>query len=387
VRSSKPGIGGVYVARHGDATRHQLLPSLGSATYVHTGHLLIDRNGTLMAYPFDAASLEFRGEPVALDDRLSAQIGPSHLPLDASRTGVLAYWNGLGPVSRLERYDRTGRLLGQIGSQSSQFSPDLSPDGTRLLITRRIGPLHNELWAGDLAADAWSRVTFSPAGARFGVWSPDAERIAYSTLAQSGSRLYERAASGVGEERVLFDPGYWAVFPLDWSRDGQWLIYVASTANAWDVGAVNPRTGTRRPLAATMSNEIQGQLSPDDRWLAYASDESGTWEVYVTTFPDAAGRWQISSDGGAQPRWSPDGRELFFLADDGTMMSAAVKPGKGFAAAPARALFRTRALRTVAPFRTGYAVAPNGDFVICNVVSEAVEPITIVQGWAAALRR
>jgi Tol biopolymer transport system component len=276
-------------------------------------------------------------------------------------------------------------LLRQTGEQGHQFSPDLSVDGRKLLITRRPVPTQNELWSVDLETGEWSRVTFSPAGSRFGIWSNDSARIVYSSLGQDASRLYERAASGAGGERVVFDPPHWAVFPLDWSADGRWLIYAAATGTAWDVGALNVRDGTRRPLLDTASNEVQGQVSPDDKWLAYASDESGTWEVYVTSFPDATGKWMVSSDGGSQPRWSADGRELYFLQGDGTLMTAAVKPGATFSAAQARALFRTTALRNLTPFRTGYVVSPKGEFLISSVVSEAVEPITIVHNWTAAL--
>jgi Tol biopolymer transport system component len=385
IRSDKPGVSGVYVGQVGSDARKQIIESRASATFVEPNYVLSDRNGTLMAYPFDLKTMELRGEPLPLDDRLSAQMGPSHLPLEGSANGTLAYWNGLGPVTRLEWHDRSGRLLRQVGVQAHQFSPELSHDGTRLLVTRRIGAMHNELWSADLAADAWSRVTFSPAGARFGVWSADAQRIIYSSLAQNGSRLYERDASGAGQERVIFDPRSWAVFPVDWSHDGQWLVYSASTANAWDVGAVRARDGARRAVVAGPSNEIQGQVSPNDRWLAYVSDESGTWEVYVTAFPSGEGKWQVSTEGGSQPRWSPDGKELFYLAEDGTLMSAAIRSTGAFAASPPRPLFRTRALRTVAPFRIGYAVGPNGDFLITSVVSEAVEPITIVHNWTAAL--
>jgi hypothetical protein len=339
-----------------------------------------------MAYPFDAERGEITGDPIALDDRLSAQMGPSHLPLDASTNGTLAYWHGLGPVTRLEWYDRTGRLLRQVGPQANQFSPELSHDGKRVLITRRIAAMHNELWASDLDADNWSRVTFSAAGARFGVFSSDGERIVYSALAQNGSRLYERASNGLGQERTVFEPAVWAVFPLDWAKNDEWLVFAGSAAAGWDVGIRNGRDGSAKTVLGSPSNEIQAQLSPDDRWLAYASDESGTWEVYVTAFPSGEGKWQVSAAGGSQPRWSADGRELYFVTDDGTLMGATVKPGPAFAAAPPRPLFRTRLLRTVAPFRIGYAVAPNGEFLISSVVSEAVEPITIVHNWTAALR-
>jgi serine/threonine protein kinase len=387
VRSTQADVSGIYVTEAGSNTRKQILPSRASATFVEPAFLLSDRNGTLMVYDFDPVAKEIRGEPVPLDDRLTAQIGPSHLPLDASRNGTLAYWNGLGPVSRLEWYDRSGRLLRQTGEQGHQFSPDLSADGRKMLITRRPAPTNNELWSVDLETGEWSRVTFAPGGSRFGLWSNDSQRIVYSSLGPDASRLYERAASGAGRDRVFFDPGHWAVFPLDWSADGKWLIYAATTATAWDVGALNVQDGSRRPLLNTGSNEVQGQLSPDDRWLAYASDESGTWEVYVTTFPDGTGKWQVSNKGGSQPRWSADGRELFFLSDDGTLMSAAVKPGNVFAAAQPRPLFRSRAWRNLTPFRTSYAVAPNGEFLISAVVSEAVEPITIVHNWTAAMPR
>jgi hypothetical protein len=204
----------------------------------------------------------------------------------------------------------------------------------------------------------------------------------------TGTWLMRRPVTGAAEpERYVDLSSAWAAFPLDISRDDKWVVYGATTANGWDLLAMNMTDRKTWSVLATPGNKAQGQFSPDARWLAYASDESGSWEVYVTSFPATVGKWQISSAGGSQPRWSADGKELFFIAADGWMMAAPVRTGRTFENSTPRRLFQSNAMINVTPFRIGYAVSPKGEFLVSRVVTEAVEPITLVHNWTATLRQ
>jgi hypothetical protein len=359
-----------------------------SATYAAPGYLLFDRNGTLMAQQFIVPGAQLLGEAQPVGDKVPGHVGPSHLPVSASRNGTIAYWNGLGPLFRLEWYDRSGKLLRQTGKPDHYVSPALTPDGKRLLVTRRTSSAVQDLWLAEVADGAWTRLTFSPNTTRFGIFSGTGRHVVFTSVEATGTWLLRRPITGAGEpEKYVDASSLWAAFPLDMSRDDKWMIYGATSAGGWDILAMNMADKTAHSVLATPGNRVQGQFSPDARWLAYASDESGGWEVYVTSFPGTSGKWQISSAGGSQPRWSGDGKELFFIAPDGSMMAASVRTGKTFESATPRRLFQSNGMINVAPFRIGYAVSPKGEFLVSRVVSEAVEPITLVHNWTAALRQ
>jgi serine/threonine protein kinase/Tol biopolymer transport system component len=388
VRSNRPGVSGTYLVTADNPTPRFVMEGRASATYAEPGYLLFDRNGTLMAQQLIVQTAQLIGEPQVVGDKVPGHVGPSHLPVSASRTGTIAYWNGLGPLFRLEWYDRSGKLLRQTGDPDHYVSPALTPDGKRLLVTRRTSSAVQDLWLADVATNAWTRLTFSPNTTRFGIFSGTGSHVIFTSVEATGTWLMRRPITGAAEpERYVDTTSVWAAFPIDASRDGRWVIYGATSANGWDILAMDMADKKSQSVLATPGNKVQGQFSADGRWLAYASDESGSWEVYVTSFPATAGKWQISSAGGSQPRWSGDGKELFFIATDGSMMSASVRAGKTFESSPPRRLFQSNAMINVAPFRTGYAVSPKGEFLVSRVVSEAVEPITLVHNWTATLRQ
>ena len=387
IRSSRPNGSGVYVMPAGSDNPRMLIESRASAVFVDPGYLLFERNGALMAQRFDVSKLELAGEPVALDDKVIGQIGPSHLALTASSLGTLAYWTGTGPLSRIEWRDRRGTLLSQVGSADRYFGFELSPDGTRLLSLRRPEPFTMDLVSIDLATGIVLPLTFSPT-ARFGIWSPEGERVIFSTVEPTGARLLQKPASGAGRESVLLDvSNYWGFFALEMSRDGRWLVCAVTAPTAWDLWAIHLPDGGRRPVVQTPSNEVMGQLSPDSRWLAYASDRSGSWEVYVTGFPDpAAGVWQVSTGGGSQPRWRADGTELFYVASSGALTAVPVQTTPAFKPGAPRRLFDVNIMATLTPFRHSYDVSADGQrFILGTVVDQAIEPIMLVENWRAAL--
>jgi hypothetical protein len=232
-----------------------------------------------------------------------------------------------------------------------------------------------------------SRLTADPSPSWAPLWSPDGERLVFGSLRGGPSSLYEKAATGIGTEDLLAKEQDW-LGPTDWSSDGRLLVLENMTKFRL---AVLPLTGERKP--STLQSEFveaDGHLSPDGKWLAYTSNESGSWDVYVKSFPSLDRKWRISPDGGSRPRWRRDGKELYYLALDQKLMSVAVKGEAAFTAGPPAALFQLQIIPTPpTQGRQQYAVASNGDrFLVNTMVEPAIPtPVTIVLNWTAALNK
>jgi hypothetical protein len=194
--------------------------------------------------------------------------------------------------------------------------------------------------------------------------------------------MYQMAASGSGQELVdLRTP---AMFPEDWSRDGRWLVYDAFGATtAVDIWAFNFADRKPRPIVEETSNQLQARLTPDGRWLAYASDESGKWEVYVRSFPEGPRKWLVSTGGGSQPMWRGDGKELFYVAADNRLVAVPIVGTATFEVGVSQSLFATRIPPVLAPWRTNYAVSSDGQRFLVNSIAPEVAPapITIAVNW------
>jgi WD40-like Beta Propeller Repeat len=313
--------------------------------------------------------------------------GPNYLALSIGADGTMAYWNGQAGMTELLWFDRNGRPLAKLGSPKPYQSPALSPDAKSLLITEQITSSRVELSNVDLSSGVSSRLTF-PVGAfsfaRFGIWSPDGKDIVYSSIDTDGPHVYQKAASGAGQESVLLGPSpHLAVFPEDWSRDGRWLIYTVTAKGGMDIWAFNFADRKPRPILEEPSSQMQARLSPDSRWLAYASDESGDWEVYVQPFPEGRSKRLVSTGGGSQPLWRGDGKELFYVAADDRLVAVPIRGTDTFETGVSQPLFATRIPAVLAPYRTNYAVSPDGQrFLVNSVTPEATSSaITIAVNW------
>jgi dipeptidyl aminopeptidase/acylaminoacyl peptidase len=350
------------------------LPLLAVPEY-YAGHLLyLQDGGTLLAQPFDASTLEITGDPVPLAENVHSGSGSS---------SVLAFASS-GRATQLTWLDRTGKAMGTLGPPGNWLYASISPDGSRVVADLRDQTDNAGLWLFDRAGVP-SRITFS--GTNIGpMWMADGALVAFYGMRDGRQRLYQKAASGVEQEAVLADRD---LIPYSASRDGRLVFAMTpcgSPKTSCDVWVV-PLEGERKPypLLETKFREWSPAISPDGRWLAYNSNESGQRQVYVMSFPEPGGKWQVSASSGYLPVWSHDGRELYFTnADNTRMMAAEIRPGSTFQAGPPRELFPIR----MPPVQSRFDVSKDGRFLIPTITDESANvQITVVLNWLQLLKK
>ncbi len=354
------------------------------------GHLLFLREGTLMAQPFEEKRLELAGEAFPVAEQVGSIRTQAYFSV--STNGVLAYRSGAGGNGQLAWFDRAGKQMQTVGSPGEYSDVALSPDERRVAVARRDPQGANpDLWLIDLARSTPSRFTFHEAVDRLPVWSPDGARIAFSSSRDGPDSIYQKVASGAGSDELLLKASGDPIVPTDWSSDGRYLLYASQNAKTGLDLWVLPLEGDRKPAIylQTPFNERQSRFSPDGKFIAYASDESGRYEVYVQPFPASGAKWMISSGGGAYPRWRRDGREIYYLSSGNKLMAVEVKTAPKFEAALPQPLFDARLFTGLNLGVFPYAPAANGQrFLINSVQGEtASAPITIVQNWTSGVKR
>ena len=337
----------VYVGSLDAEEADPLLASESQAIYADR-HLLFIRQGTLLAQSFDAARLRTIGESFPVADNITVAPSLAAGAFSASPTGVLTYRRGGGTFNirtQLTWVDRAGKALGAIGQPGVYRNPELSPDGTRVAVDA-LDPQGRSLdvWLMELARGVTSRFTFDQGNDIYPVWSPDGSRIVFGSDRDGGVlHLYQKRADGVGIEELVLKSSA-DMLPHSFSPDGRLLVYRTPVNGRSQLGILRV-VGERTPHLFEPSGFLQqfSQVSPDGRWLTYASTESGQYEVYVQSFPaPGGGKWQISKDGGLYPRWRPDGRELFYYALDGALMAVPLKNATQLDVGAAVPLFQAR---------------------------------------------
>jgi serine/threonine protein kinase len=356
------------------------------------GHLLYLQGRVLVARPFDSRRLEFTGEAFPIAEQVQLFGAASIGVISASASGLLVYRNGdEGELSELVWFDRAGKRLESVGEPAKYNHPRISHDRRRLaVVVVEPKSADTDLWLYDLARHAKTRFTFGPAVNLFPVWSPDDSRIVFASNRRFMHDLYLRATSGSGGDELFLDSKTSFRWPTDWSPDGHIAFQSRDTKakTAVDVGFVSVADRKAVTLLGTSFDERSPQFSPDGRWLTYASNESGRFEIYVQPFPGPGQKWQVSIGGGAYPRWRQDGKEIFFIKfPEKTLMAAEVMPGSTFEAGAPKALFQTQ-IKSV-DFGTQYDVSPDSSrFLINTLVDEGKsEPLTVVQNWTAGLKK
>jgi Tol biopolymer transport system component len=399
---------GIYLGSLKAKDHARLVSTNSMGVYVagpgRSRYVLFVRDGSVMEQAFDENNLRLIGDPAPIGERLADPDGSPYFQgmFSASDTGVLAYHNGAdldnSTKTQLVWFDRSGKRQDTIELPGLKFAPRISPNGKQLAIERvdvKTGNLN--IWLLGLDRGSASPLTLDSTGHNFApVWSADGTRLVFASSRNETQGLYQKSASGVEDEQLMLPSGRNFTFPTDWSQDGRFIAYTVQQPDTKFDLWILPLEGDRKPFPflQTPFNEMYGHFSPDGKWLAYSSDESGRWEIYIRTFHQrgAGGRWQISNQGGIHPFWRRDGRELFYIAADRRLMAVDIntrqkknqlelEPGLP------KALFNTG---TRFSTRRPYASTADGQRFL--IVTQAVgdmgpESITVVVNWAPDLKQ
>jgi serine/threonine protein kinase/Tol biopolymer transport system component len=366
--------------------RRLLVSTSANAAYAEPGYLLYLRdNKTLVAQPFDGRRYVLSGEPHTLSDEVLYTPLVNRAVFSVSSGDILVTQTGRGAsLSQLTWFDRSGKPAGTVGMPASFGNVRLSPDGHRVAVDQ-INPdgRNIDIWIHEPARGATTRLTFDPSPHQAPIWSPDGKQILFSSNRKVTTRLYLKNADGSGSEEEVADLGTFVpVNAWDWSRDGKHVLFRKGN-ELWHLS--RPEHATK-PLLQAKWTVRNAQSSPDGRWMAYASNETGSMQVYVSPFLNGNGKWQVSSAGGQEPKWRQDGKELFYLSADGKMMAVAVKTGASFEASSPVALFQTHRRQPVSSQDVfSYDVSGDGQkFLILTKVDEAnAAPLSVLLNWAS----
>jgi len=381
---------GIYLGSLDGGADRFLARSASEGQYA-SSHIVFMRQSTLLAVAFDPRSLAISGEPSVIADDAERDLGRSKGDFTVSEGGTVAYHPGTHTSwTQLVWLDRSGRRLGSVGEPGIMGEPELSPNGKRAAVSVLDAASRTvQIWLYDLAGGAGSRFTLGSWASRFPIWSPDGSRVYFSSNRKGSGDLYVKPASGTGDEKQVFHSEGW-VWPSDCSRDGRFLTFTqGSVAGDRQVAIrVLPLSGEGKAtiVSSEKVKEAVARISPDSRWIAYESEESGRGEIQVAAFPGPGGKWQVSTGGGGYVRWRRDGKELFFINSEEEMMAVDVRAGTSFEFGTPKALFKLPPIPNTNYWY--YDVAPGGDrFLVTVPVVTKQAPLSLVLNWTAALRK
>jgi eukaryotic-like serine/threonine-protein kinase len=369
-----------------DGKENRLLVHLQSNAVYSSGFLLFARGDQLMAQPFDAANGTLSGEAQSLASGVVNDASTWHMDASVSDNGLLVLGSGGTADWQLVWMDRNGKQIGAAADKLTNLqTARVSPQGDRIALGIDLGM--NDIWVLDMARGVKTRLTFGPVQNNTPVWSPDGKWIAYNSDRSGHSTIYRKPSDGSGAEELLLTDDQ-VTIPSDWSGDGKILFYDRGPIGNSEVWAL-PLDGDRKPrqVVPRTANSFSGQgsLSPDGRWLAYTSSESGTMEIYVVAFGGGQGKWQVSTNEGSNPRWSRDGKELYYFAVANRAVTAVpVKEVSGalqFGAAQVLAI-------SPASQQGFYDVSPDGKKILLDLVSQQVnQSVTVISNFTAGLKK
>jgi len=389
VRGSS-AVSGVYVGQLGSSQSRRLFDADAGATYMSSGQLLYLRQGTLFAQEFDPLRLELTGKPYPVAEQVAT--GAQGAGVSVSGTGSIAY-RASSAVARRQFvwFDRSGKEIGTVGDSVSAITglsnPSLSLDGQRVALYQLVNG-NTDIWLLETKRGVFSRFTSDVADDVMPVWSPGGDRIVFSSNRTGIGDLYQKSVTAGGSEERLLSTAQTKI-ATDWSPDGRYVLFNSEDPKRGsDIWAL-PLDGNGKPFPAVQTDfeEQNGQFSADGNWIAYQSDESGRVEIYVQPFPGPGNKWQISTNGGSQVRWRRDGKELFYVALDGRLMSVSIRIASNARAPEVGTpvmLFAPQLGGAVerADFRHQYIVSADGQrFLVATVLAGANSPITVILNW------
>ena len=382
--SGRRDLYSIYVGSLNSNEKRLVVKAKGNGAYAAPGYLLFYRDQTLFAQHFDTRKFELTGEPVPVLTEVQFFPRISEAVFAASTAGLLvAQRNADSGASQLLWFDRKGQQIGVALNPGIYGNIMLAPNGRTVASdTTDLASQNTDIWTYDLETRSAKRLTFDPAIDSLPVWSPDGSRTVFASNRELKFDLYLKDTNGAQEEKVIPQDGP-DRFPTDWSRDGKYVLY-GRGPDLWFLTFPELRATQFLKAASTLKT---GRFSPDGKWVAYSSNESGRWEIYVTSFPEAHGKWQVSNTGGDQPRWRGDGKELFYLSTDSKIMAVPVKTGSNFDAGTPTALFQANPREMVATSELfSYDVSNDGQKFLVNAsLKTAMTPMSVVLNWSAKL--
>ena len=381
---------GLYLGTLDSPERTRLVATDGTGEFRSGNEIFYVRDGTLYLQSFDEGKNAVTGIATSVASPVPTAVSRS--AFSTSRAGPVAYRSGRMEEAQLWWFSRNGERLEAFGPPDTEglAGPVLSPSGQRVAVTRRVGG-NSDIWISERGGGAATRLTADPAQEVFPVWRPDESALAFRSSRGQTLDIYLTRVDAEGTATLLLSGaalGIGQISPTDISHDGRWLLFYSTPQGAsrdiWAYAMSEPGT-TPRKLVATPADESSAHFSPDGRWIAYQTNESGRFEIAVRGFPSGARVWQVSTSGGVHPRWSRDGKELFYVAPDGPLTAVQVSTaGLQFRTTAAASLFAPRFTQTAAanPFNANYDVGSDGRFLINIAVDDlATSPITLILNW------
>ncbi len=385
--AGQKGVDAIFVGSLDSNEKRFVVEAAANATYAAPGYLLFYRDKALLAQRFDLERFALTGEPTTILNDIQYQPQVKRAVFGASENSLLVAQTGSGvALSQLAWFDRKGKELGALGKPDVYGNVLIAPNGKSVAVSMTdIASQNTDIWIYDLQGDSAKRLTFDPSADSVPIWSPDAARLVFASNRLSFNDLYMKNVDGAQEEKSVLHEDI-DKFPNDWSRDGKYILYTRHT-DLWFESLPKLEKSLFLKAPSVLRN---GQFSPDGKWVAYASNETGKWEIYVTSFPEPRGKWQVSVSGGEQPRWRSDGKELFYLSSDSKMMAVPVTTGANFEARTPVALFQATPRQPIPIFDLFvYDVSRDGQrFLINTQVKQAeTQPMSVVLNWAAKLNK
>jgi eukaryotic-like serine/threonine-protein kinase len=375
-------VRGIYLATLDSPERTRLTGDFSSADHA-AGHLLFVREGTLIAQPFDSERRRLTGEAFSVAEKVG--VDTSGWAGFSSANGMLVVGSS-GGLARLAWMDRTGKRLEWVGEGiGGNLRPRLSPDGTQA-VYMSVTASNTDIWVRELARGISTRFTFDPSFDTHPAWAPDGSRIVFASNRAGTMDLYIKDSRGAGQEQLLLTTEH-PKYPTDWGAGGRLVVYYEVDSKTQRDLWIVPPDGDRRPVLflKTGFNERDGAFSPDSRWIAYASDESGRYEIYVQPYPATGAKRQVSREGGVKPRWRRDGKEMYWLEEGGMLVAAPVDLGDGFRPGLTQRLFPTG----IVTANDYFDVSLDGKRFLIPLSAEEAEstPLTLLQNWLPGTKR